>query len=241
MPVRPTFSVVIPACDEERYLPACLAGIERAAARLDEPVEVVVADNMSRDGTAAMARERGAAVVSVEEKCLSVVRNRGAAAATGRYLVFIDADSIMSDGMLVTLKDVLDSGRYIGGGVAHVRPDRLSLGILCSILCFAPFAIWRIRASAVVFYTTPEAFNELGGFDERLYAVEDIDFANRMRALGKRRGLRYKNLLRAYVTTSTRKFDEFGDWFVLRHPIRVWKAFRNDREVAHDLWYRPRR
>jgi glycosyltransferase involved in cell wall biosynthesis len=237
----PVFSIVIPACDEEAYLPACLDGVERAARRLGESVEVIVVDNDSRDRTPEIARTRGAVVVHEARKCLSVVRNRGTAVACGKYLAFVDADSVMSDGMLVAIKEVLDSGRYIGGGVAHVRPDRLSLGILVSVVCFVPFALWRIRTSCTLFYTTPEAFNAIGGFDESLYAVEDIDFGKRLRRLGKQRGLKYKNLVRAHVTTSSRKFDEFGDWFIARHPIKVWKAFRNDRRVAEELWYRRRR
>ena len=237
----PVFSIVIPACDEESYLPACLDGIDRAARQLGDPVEVIVVDNGSRDRTGDIARERGALVVREATKCLSVVRNRGAAAASGKYLAFVDADTVMSDRMLVAIKNVLDSRRYIGGGVAHVRPDRISLGIVCSVVCFVPFALWRIRTSCTLFYTTPEAFNAIGGFDESLYAVEDIDFGKRLRRLGKQRGLRYKNLVRAHVTTSSRKFDEFGDWFIIRHPIKVWKAFRNDRSVADELWYRRRR
>lgn len=237
----PTFSVIVPACDEEKWLPGCFDAIDRAVTELGEPVEVVVVDNLSRDRTAEIARERGAVVVEEEAKILSKVRNRGAAVATGKYLVFVDADTYMSPKMLAVIKDVFDSGRHVGGGVWNVRPDRISIGICFSLLAFIPFAMWKVRTSCTLFYTTAEAFKAIGGFDESLYALEDADFGVRLKRLGKQRALRYKNLLRAHVVTSARKFDEFGDWFIVLHPIKVWKAFRNDRAIAHDLWYRPRR
>src|SRR5207253_498250 len=123
-----SFSVVIPAFNEEHFLPKCLAAVQRAAAELAEPVEIIVADNCSTDRTVDLAREMGAKVVTVTTRCISAVRNQGAAAATGNYLVFVDADDLMSDNLLVEVKKVLESGRYIGGGVARTRYDRDSWG-----------------------------------------------------------------------------------------------------------------
>jgi glycosyltransferase involved in cell wall biosynthesis len=237
---QPTFSVIVPAFDEERFLPKCLDAIDAAARRLGKAVEVVVVDNMSHDRTREIALERGSKVIQVEEKCLSVIRNRGAAAASGRYLCFIDADSFMADNMLVEVKKVMDSGRYVGGGVMSVGTDRSSLGIRLS-MSMAALAFLLTRTSLVMFYTTPEAFNAIGGFDERLFAIEDADFGRRLKRYGRKQGLRYKNLWSARITTSARKFDEFGDWFIFRRPDLVFRALLNDRRVAHMIWYRRRR
>lgn len=237
---RPLYSIVIPAFNEEQYLPKCLDAIDRAVAQLGEPVEVIVADNASTDRTADIARERGARVVRVEPKCLSMIRNRGAEAATGKYLAFIDADSVMSDNMLVAIKEAMDSGLYVGGGVANIRADRHSIGMLCSGIAFLPVLLWW-GVSAVMFYTTLEAFRAVGGFDESLYAVEDLDFGRRLKRYGRTNGLRYKNLWAGKVVTSARKLDEFGDWFVVRHPLKVLKILRNDQDTAHEFWYRDRR
>jgi glycosyltransferase involved in cell wall biosynthesis len=236
----PLFSIVIPAFDEERFLPACLDAIDRATAALGEPVEVIVVDNDSRDGTAELARSRGARVVLESAKNLSVIRNRGAREAAGRYLAFIDADSVMSDNMLVEVRKVMKSGRYVGGGVLNVRTDRFSIGMVVSAVGFMPVVLY-FGVSAVMFYTTPAAFQAVGGFDEHLYAAEDLHFGRKLKRHGRSLGLRYKNLLRARVTTSSRKLDEFGDWYVVRHPLRVLRLLRNDRKLAHDVWYRPRR
>ena len=238
----PLFSIVVPAYDEERYLPRCLDAIHRSIAQLGEDVEIIVVDNESHDGTVAVAREHGARVVTETAKNLSCIRNRGAQAARGRYLVFVDADSYMSSAMLTEIRRVIDSGRYVGGGVLDVRPDRWSLGIFMHavILGLAFLLFWR-RLSVCLFYTTREAFEAVGGFNESLYAVEDIDFAHRLWRHGREKGLRYKNLITAHLVTSTRKFDEYGDWMAFRHPGKVFRALRNDRAAAHDFWYRRRR
>jgi glycosyltransferase involved in cell wall biosynthesis len=155
------FSVVIPAFNEARYLPDTLGAIRRAAEALGEEVEVIVADNMSTDGTDAVARELGARVVPVEIRCISAVRNQAAAVATGRYLVFVDADDHVSENMFIAIKQAMDSGRYIGGGVANVRYDRNSLGIRVTHgLINAGVTLSGL--SMFLFYTTPEAISRSG-------------------------------------------------------------------------------
>lgn len=236
----PLFSVVIPACDEECFLPKNLAAIAAAQVSLGEAVEVIVVDNGSHDRTVAIAEDAGAIVVHEPRKCLSAVRNAGARAARGQYLVFVDADSCMSENMLVELRRAMASGRYIGGGMLNVKFDRNSLGIFCSTLAAFPIVMW-LRTGMCLFFTHRDDFEAIGGWNEELYALEDVDFAQRLLKHGRTRGKRFKNVWRAQLTTSARKFDEFGDWFIFRKPLTVFRAFRNDRQVAHDIWYRKRR
>lgn len=237
----PTFSVIIPAFNEERYLPKSLGAVAKAARRLGEPVEIIVANNMSTDGTRHVAREYGARVVDVEIRCISAVRNQAAAVAQGKYLVFVDADDCMSPNMLQEIKAVMDSGRYVGGGVAKVRYDRNTLGLrLTQTLINCSLALSRV--SMFLFYTTPDAFAAIGGFDETLKATEDVEFARRLRQLGRERGLGYKNLRTACLVKSSRKFDAYGDWSIFRHPVLFFRACRNDQEVVDVLWYKnPKR
>lgn len=235
-----TISVIIPAYNEERYLPETIAAVRRAEQYLQEPVEIIVADNMSTDRTAEVAASLGARVVPVEIRCISAVRNRGASAATGKYLVFVDADDHMSDNLLKEVKLALDSGRYVGGGVARTRYDRESLGIrfthglVQTTLSFTGLSMF-------LFYTTAKAFSDIRGFDEALLCTEDYDFAKRLRAYGRERGQRYKNMRSAYLVKSARKFAEFGDWTFLRNPILSIRAALNHGDTAYELWYKPRR
>jgi glycosyltransferase involved in cell wall biosynthesis len=236
----PTFSIIIPAFNEERFLPLCLAAIEKARVQLGEEIEIIVADNLSTDDTTAVAEAHGAKVVTVSKKVISAVRNGGIAAATGKYLVFVDADDMMSENMLVEVKRVMDSGKYVGGGTPHVLSDRWSVGIaLTYALQYFTFPFMGV--SLFLFYTTREACNAIGGFNEEMFASEDWDFGFRLKKYGKERKLKYYHMFRASVTKSCRKFDEYGDWFIFLNPIKMIKAIFNDTRATYDLWYRPRR
>ena len=78
------FSVIIPAYNEERYLPRLLDSIEVARANYSggrDQIEVVVADNASTDRTAEVASEHGARVVHVAKRRIGAARNGGARTA----------------------------------------------------------------------------------------------------------------------------------------------------------------
>jgi glycosyltransferase involved in cell wall biosynthesis len=237
----PRISVIIPAFNEARYLPATLAALQRAAAQVDGGVEIIVADNGSTDETAAIARAHGAAVVPVAPKCIAAVRNGGAAAARGAYLVFNDADNLVSENLLAEIARVLDAGRHAGGGVGNVRMQRLSVGTFLFNMLPLWMAALVTRTSMVTFYCTRAAFDGVGGFDETRKMAEDHDFAQRLRRWARGQGLRYHNLYRGHVVVSTRKYDEHGDFFLVRHPIKLLRAIRQDQSVLDEFWYRPNR
>lgn len=238
--MQPKFSVIVPAYNEEAYLPRCLAAIRKAEEKLGESVEIVVGDNLSTDGTARVAAEFGARVVTVEKRCISAVRNQAAAAATGKYLVFNDADNQAMEDVLVEIAKVLDSGAYVGGGVLNAPYERSSLGLNLTQFCITT-NLRRCGVSMFLFYVPAATFREVGGFDESLLANEDMEFAQRLKRFGKERGLKFSNLKSSGVVLSARKFDEYGDWAVVRHPILFVKAFMNHPETAYEIWYRPRR
>ncbi len=238
--MKPTFSIVIPAYNEEAYLPATLDAIRNAEARLSEPVDIIVADNMSTDLTRQVAVSFGARLVVVSTKCISAVRNRGAAEATGKYLVFQDADNRMTPDVLVEIKRKMDTGRYVGGGLVNAQYDRDSLGLRL-IHGLIKFSVALSGVSMFMFYTTPAHFRAIGGFDEQLLATEDHDFALRLKAYGNSRSLRYLNLRTGGIILSSRKFDEYGDWAVFRRPGVFMQARSNNRQAAYELWYKPRR
>jgi glycosyltransferase involved in cell wall biosynthesis len=237
----PRLSVVIPAYNEERYLPATLAAMRRAEAFAGIPIEIIVSDNLSSDQTARVARSFGARVVEVPTKSISAVRNGGAAAATGEYLAFCDADNIVSENLFAELLRQMDSGKYIGGGVSTVHMERLSLGTF--LFNWLPLRCTPLvtGVSMVLFYTRRDTFARIGGFDEATKMAEDLEFAKRLRAEGRRNGLKYCHLRGASVTVSTRKYDEFGDFFLVRHPAKVARAIMGDQAVLDEFWYRPNR
>ncbi|MDC0357500.1 glycosyltransferase [Oligoflexia bacterium] len=232
----PLISVVIPARNEAAYLPACLASIQKAAGHVAGTVEIIVALNRCTDGTEQIAKEGGCEIVQNDSKNLAQVRNTGARAARGEILVTIDADSTMSEKMLSCIYERLSSSAVVGGGVL-ILPSRWSVGIFFSVLCLLPIALFY-RISCGLFYCYRHDFFAIGGFNEELSSVEDIDFAKRLRQHGKQTGRTFKTIFEASITTSCRKFDTLGDWFFLRHPFMSLRLLRGkSQSEANRVWY----
>jgi GT2 family glycosyltransferase len=88
-----------------------------------------------------------------------------------------------------------------------------------------------------MFWFYRETFDAIGGFDEGLVSVEDIDFGLRLRAFGRTRGQSYGTIRRNGITTSCRKFDQFGDWYLFQNPRLVKEIFTGTNRRAADLFY----
>lgn len=229
-------SIVIPARNEEKYLPNCLEAIKRAEEVAKLNVEIICVVNRSTDKTEEIARAAGCKVVKSEAKNLSIIRNSGVKEASAKYIVTIDADSIMSKAMLKKVKQLLDGDKYIGGGVM-IFPERYSLGIILTAICLVPL-IMKYQISGGMFFFRKGDFNDISGFDEKKVSVEDIDFAIRLKKYGKRRKQRYATILTESITTSCRKFDHFGDWYLLKNPKFFWRIlFANSQDDANKYWY----
>jgi glycosyltransferase involved in cell wall biosynthesis len=232
----PRFSVVIPARDEERRIGACLASIQAAGVRAASAAEIIVVLNRCSDGTEGLARAAGARTIEAGGKNLSAIRNAGAREARGDILITIDADSVMAPNTLAEIDRLLRSGSFIGGG-AMIRPERMSFGIAMTGLLLCYLAL-RYRVSAGLFWLARDAFEAIGGFDESLVSVEDIDFAVRLKRYGRKRGKRFGTLWNSPITTSCRKFDHFGDWFVLKKLALARDLLSGrDQRAANEFFY----
>jgi glycosyltransferase involved in cell wall biosynthesis len=231
----PRFSILIPARNEEGYLPGCLQSIGAAARPFGDEVEVVVALNRCTDRTEEIARQHGAKIVREDGRNLARIRNAAARAATGEIMVTIDADSRMTANMLVEVDRLLGTGRYVGGG-AMVLPERWSLGIVATGIMLSGVML-RHRVSGGLFWCLRRDFEAIGGFNETWVSVEDLDFAKRLKAYGRSTGRRFKTITRAHIVTSCRKFDTFGDWYLVRHPGLVRRIFTGKSQADADMMY----
>ncbi|UCH20215.1 MAG: glycosyltransferase [Deltaproteobacteria bacterium] len=230
------FSVIIPAHNEEGFIERCLESIEAAAKHIAEDVEIIVSLNRCTDDTEDIARNHNAIIVKEDNKNLAKIRNAAARSASGDTIVTIDADSQMTATMLAEIEKNLSTGKYIGGGVI-IRPERMSLGILMSVLTVVPVLLIH-RVSGGLFWCYRRDFEAIGGFNESLVSAEDIDFAKRLKSYGKKLGKRFKTITKAQIITSCRKFDTFGDWCLFKNPRLVWKILRgHDQKAADDFYY----
>ncbi len=96
---------------------------------------------------------------------------------------------------------MLNTGRYAGGG-CHIRAERMSLGIFFSVMTFAPRMLFS-RAWVGLFWLTRETYDAVGGFNEEWVSAEDLDFARRVRAWGRSRGLCYGLIHKAFSLWQT--------------------------------------
>lgn len=185
-----TFSVIIPTCNRREHLLSCLASV--SAQRL-RPDEVIVVDDGSTDGTqAALAGLEGVTVIHQVNAGPGAARNRGAAAASGDYLAFLDSDDVWFPWSLEMISKEV---------ARHARPALLAA-------CFEDFSGTSIDPSeeAVEAVPFPEflsaaahafivgagmmvvdrhVFTAVGGFTEDRLNAEDHDLALR---LGTQRG-----------------------------------------------------
>ena len=228
-------SVIIPAHNEEKYIGKCLDSIGRARTNIEIPVEIIVALNRCTDHTEDIAKSYKAITVKEDEKNIAKIRNAGVKVSTGDVLVTIDADSWMTPNMLQKVILKLQTKKYIGGGV-RIKPERMSLGIFFSLLMLVPYML-KARISGGMFWLYKRDFEAIGGFDESHVSVEDYYFALKLKAYGKKKMLKYGTIMREYITTSCRKFDQFGDWYLLRNPKLVKELFKGTNQKAANGFY----
>ena len=236
------FSVIIPAHNEEKYLPRLLDSIEVARSNYSggrDQIEVIVADNLSTDRTAEVAAARGARVVTVAKRRIAAARNGGGHAARGEIVCFIDADSALHPQTFTAIDHTMSTGRFVGGATG-IRLERKSLGLLAAY-CGCMTLVVLVGIDTGVVFCRREDFEAVGGYDEtRLYA-EDVIFPMALRRLGRTRGQRLTRLPRIKVLGCTRKFDQFGDWHYFWMMGHVFKSMVtgnwNDEQLAERYWY----
>lgn len=122
-------SVVMPCLNEARTVGRCVAKAVQCLERLGIRGEVIVADNGSTDGSAAVAREHGARVVQVARKGYGNALQGGIAAARGRFIIMGDADDSYDfsrlEAFIEKLRDGYDlvmGNRFRGGIMPGAMP-----------------------------------------------------------------------------------------------------------------------
>jgi glycosyltransferase involved in cell wall biosynthesis len=205
-----SYSVIIPAYNEQAFLPATLDALQNAMQAIEMTGEVIVADNNSNDRTAEIAREHGAVVVFEPMNQISRARNAGAKAATGRYLVFLDADTILSAELLQKALNNLSGGACCGGGCKVVYEGELP-GIVRGVTeLWNRLSVGFGMAAGCFVYCLKEAFDAVGGFSRNLYASEEIWLSWNLRAWGKQRHMDFRIISDPPLITSSRKLKWFS-------------------------------
>jgi GT2 family glycosyltransferase len=198
-------SIIIPVCNQNRYTQACLGSLQEHQG--SDRFEVIVVDDCSTDDTAeAVPRIPGVVYLRNDTNSGFIAScNRGAEKARGKYLVFLNNDTIVKDGWLKALVDTFGEQPKAGiVGSKLIYPD--------GRLQEAGGIIWQDGSgwnygkfddpkkpeynylrevdycSAAAFMIPKALFQSVGGFDSR-YApayYEDTDLAFKVRQTGSK-------------------------------------------------------
>jgi glycosyltransferase involved in cell wall biosynthesis len=239
MPTPNIISVLVPAYNEELRLPRLLASVHNSFAELDRgDYELIVCDNNSTDLTAAAAQAGGARVVFDAHNQIARSRNAAAATATGHWLIFIDADSQMTPELLQETLKQMETGKYCGGG-ALVAMDYAKTPLAMRLGLQIWNGISRVCnwAAGSYIFCLREGWRDIGGFDEKYYASEEIAFSRGMKKWGRKRKLRFTLMSNVAVPTSSRKAHQFSTWQMVKQILLCSLPGSLQRRDRCKFWY----
>jgi len=206
MGILPFVSVVVPTLNEEKYIENCLKALKNQ--NYKGRYEIIVADGMSRDRTAKIAKEFADKVIVVKKRGAAAERNAGAKEAEGEILLFIDADTVANFNLITEIAKAF-RGKVVGT-TCPILP------LSSDIADFVLYYIFNEFIKASMMTKTPQVvgslcayktnvFNRVNGFDEKLLNSEDWDLSKRISRLGK-----IKFVDSTFVLTSTRRIRKWG-------------------------------
>ncbi len=199
-----TCSIIIPVWNKIELTRQCVAAL--AAATTDVTFEVIVVDNGSVDGTKEFLAElKGNVQIIRNEQNLGFAKgcNQGARAARGKYLVFLNNDTIPQSHWLNPLVDEVEKHPEVGvvgskllfadgsvqhAGVVFMRSYRSAYHIYRTAANTLPAVNQRrefLAVTAACMLIRREVFEEARGFDERfINGFEDVDLCLKVREKG---------------------------------------------------------
>lgn len=194
-------SIIIPTLNEQKYLPKLLASVKKQGF---EDYEIIVADAGSADKTVELARKFGCQVV--KGGLPAVGRNRGAEAASGDTLLFLDADVVLpADFLAKSMAEYKERELKIASFL--ITPEPRTKKHLLTAACFYNGPIRCLEHllphAAMAILIERALFEVLAGFDETIKIAEDHDLARRAAKLAK-----YGLIKAAKIGVSSRRYEK---------------------------------
>lgn len=224
---KPIVSIIIPCLNEKGVVNILL---DQLLTQKDDRIEIIAVDNSSDDGTDKLLKsyeKYGVKVVLKVPRGVSKARNAGAKIASGKWLLFLDADTTLQPEFINILMDEINS--------TNITQLSLPYASASHKLLFK-FIVWFVKHYERVNFKLRKAANMVGsallvhassheainGFNEKINSGEDMDYSHRM--FDKFKLAKY--LKQPYVYFSPRRFENGGlkkvAWQYLKSEVIRW-------------------
>jgi len=206
-----SLSIIIPALNEEHYLPRLLGSI--ANQDFNGNLEVIVVDGGSKDKTVILAngfkKQIKQLTVVTTSKSISHQRNTGANKAKYKYLMFLDADTYLPRNFLSKITKKINHKRNFVALPLILPIDGNIIDLFYVFLAYVVIFILSFikpTLGGMCFVTTKENHEKIKGFNEKAIYAEDIDYGFR----SVKNGAKYYLFLSSYLFASIRRRKQIG-------------------------------
>ncbi|HET9580987.1 MAG TPA: TIGR04283 family arsenosugar biosynthesis glycosyltransferase [Usitatibacter sp.] len=202
-------SIIVPVLDEAEAIGATLRALQPARAM---GAEVLVVDGGSRDATCALARPLADRVLQAP-RGRAAQMNAGAAAASGRVLLFLHADTVLPPDAASAVESALADGRHAWGRFDVAIGSPHPLLAVVAMLMNARSRWTGIATGDQAVFVRRDAFEAAGGFPS-IPLMEDVALSRALKRLSAPAALRLR------VVTSGRRWERHG---ILRTIFLMWR------------------
>lgn len=200
-------SIIIPALNEEKYLPRLLKSLKFNLKNVK--AEVIIVDANSKDNTIKLAKKSSikGLRIFITKKGAAHQRNYGARKARAPLLLFLDADVVLPRNFLRKALDEINE-RKIDVAACYSKPDKKKFFEFCA---FSLANLWikifeKIKPfGQSCYFSKKELFKKLKGLDPSLSFGEDSEYMER----AKKSGAKFRVLNERFIL-STRDFEKYG-------------------------------
>jgi glycosyltransferase involved in cell wall biosynthesis len=220
-----TFSVIVPTFNEEKTIENTLKALKNQTYK---DFEIIVKDGGSTDTTIKIAKKYADKVVCRSDFSAADARNQGAEYAKGVFLVFVDADTELSEDMLERFASLLQNSTEIVGGSCRKIPqdgdvvDRIIYEFV-NISTFFSYYLHIGGAHGSCMFIIKNVFKAINGFNPKIKIAEEQELVRKAKKFGKfvflfdtcvfesSRRIRTWGKLRLYVTWLLGTFRSFKE------------------------------
>jgi glycosyltransferase involved in cell wall biosynthesis len=214
-------SIVIPTLNEEKFLPNLL---ESLVVQTKKDFEVVIVDGSSKDKTVELANSFASKlpkfqVVISKKASLPLQRNLGAKIATGEWLAFIDADSILFPQFIERVSDYIEK-LHPKILTTWLRPDSeqpgdANIALLANMIFEMSIVVHRPFAPGPLTMVSRDVFTLVHGYDESCRHNEDMDFSMRVH----KKHIPFTVIPETLYTWSLRRIRKEGSFRLLQQAL----------------------